>query len=123
MSLVIWANHLMRSALTAMQKTAGVIHDSESLIAVEDAVAPLTEVFRLQNDDELQRAEQLYLRTDNEETHAIILAASRGDELQYITETIPKALVPVNGKPIVLKTIECLREEEGRLICAIWQHC
>ncbi len=59
--LVIWANHLMRSAITAMQRVAKQIHDERSLVGVEPAIAPLEEVFRLQNEAELQRAEAQYL--------------------------------------------------------------
>ena len=60
-AVVIWANHLMRSALASMQKTAREIYTRESLHTVEPAVAPLEEVFRLQNAAELERAEKRYL--------------------------------------------------------------
>jgi phosphoenolpyruvate phosphomutase len=60
-SMVIWANHLMRSSITAMQSVAQQIHLERSLANVEKQVAPLAEVFRLQDEDELCRAEALYL--------------------------------------------------------------
>ena len=60
-SLVIWANHLMRSSITAMQGVAKQIFDERSLVNVEPAVAPLAEVFRLQNEEELCEAEERYL--------------------------------------------------------------
>lgn len=60
-SSVIWANHLIRSAITAMQQTATQIFKSQSLMDVEDTIATLSEVFELQNADELQRAEKKYL--------------------------------------------------------------
>lgn len=60
-SLVIWANHLMRSTITAMQGVARQIFEERSLVNVEPTVAPLAEVFRLQNEDELRTAEALYL--------------------------------------------------------------
>lgn len=41
---------------------------------------------------------------------ALILAAGFGSRLQPITNDIPKALVPVNGKPIIIKQIENLYE-------------
>ncbi len=58
---VIWANHLVRSAITAMQQTAAQIYNSQSLMDVEDNIATLSEVFELQNADELQKAEEKYL--------------------------------------------------------------
>lgn len=97
-SLVIWANHLMRTSLTAMQKTAKTIYDEQSLMNVEDKVAPLTEVFRLQNDKELAEAEALYLTAPNAQTtRAIILAASRGVDLGDLTIDRPKALLKLGN--------------------------
>src|ERR1700750_2403888 len=63
-SLVIWANHLMRAATAAMQSVAKDIHDSETLVNVEDQVATVNEIFRLQNADEYEAAERLYLASE-----------------------------------------------------------
>lgn len=41
---------------------------------------------------------------------ALILAAGVGSRLAPITDTRPKSLVPVNGKPILFKQIENLQE-------------
>ncbi len=60
-SVVVWANHLMRSSLTAMQQTAREIFTRQSLVEVEHRVAPLNEVFRLQDEPELAEAEKRYL--------------------------------------------------------------
>lgn len=60
-SLVIWANHLMRSSITAMQNVARQIYQERSLVNVEPVVAPLSEVFRLQQEEELCSAEARYL--------------------------------------------------------------
>ena len=60
-SVVIWANHLLRSAITAMQKTAAQIYQSESLVQVEHNIASLTDVFELQHCDELREAEKRYM--------------------------------------------------------------
>lgn len=60
-SLVIWANHLLRSSIKAMQETAVRIHTDRSLHAVEKEVVPVKEIFRLQNAAELKQAEKEYL--------------------------------------------------------------
>lgn len=60
-SLVIWANHNLRSAITSMQETTRKIFEDKSLINVEQSVAKLEEVFRLQNAEELEEAEKKYL--------------------------------------------------------------
>ena len=58
---LIWANHLLRSSIAAMQATAAAIFADQGLARVEPAVAPLSEVFRLQNTSELDAAEERYL--------------------------------------------------------------
>jgi phosphoenolpyruvate phosphomutase len=60
-SLVIWANHLMRTSIKAMQLTASKIYNDKSLASVEKEIVPVKEIFRLQNADELKHAEKVYL--------------------------------------------------------------
>lgn len=60
-SLVIWANHLLRSKVTAMQETARLIYETRSLMSVESEVVPVQEIFRLQGAAELKEAEARYL--------------------------------------------------------------
>src|SRR5690606_1908416 len=60
-SLVIWANHLIRSGITAMQQTARKIYEARSLQTVESEIVPVKEIFRLQNAAELKEAEKRYL--------------------------------------------------------------
>lgn len=100
-SIVIWANHLLRSSVTAMQKTARTLKEQEHLLSIEDKVAPVSEIFRLQNAAELQEAEDRYLPKGAEDTCAIVLAASRGSELGELTEHQPKTMVKIQGTPIL----------------------
>ena len=58
---VIWANHNLRSCVTAMQETCRAIQKEESLMSVEPRVASVKEVFRLQDQPELDQAEKKYL--------------------------------------------------------------
>ena len=60
-SLIIWANHLMRASVAAMQRTAATIYAEQSLVSVEPQIVSVKEVFRLQNAQELEAAEDLYL--------------------------------------------------------------
>jgi phosphoenolpyruvate phosphomutase len=60
-STVIWANHLLRSSIKAMQQTAAQIHAEQSLASVEPEIVSVKEIFRLQNAAELKEAEKRYL--------------------------------------------------------------
>lgn len=60
-SLIIWANHLLRSSIKAMQNTAQQIYSERSLLSVEPEIVSVKEIFRLQNADELKQAEKKYL--------------------------------------------------------------
>ncbi|MCC6140858.1 MAG: phosphoenolpyruvate mutase [Nitrospira sp.] len=105
-SMVIWANHLLRSAVAAMQKTARTLKEQEHLLSIEDKVAPVAEIFRLQNAAELQEAEDRYLPKGAEDTCAIVLAASRGSELGELTEHQPKTMVKIQGAPILARIVD-----------------
>jgi phosphoenolpyruvate phosphomutase len=60
-SMVIWANHMMRASIMAMQEVAGRIYADQSLMSVEDQIVSVKEIFRLQNAAELKEAEKRYL--------------------------------------------------------------
>ncbi len=59
-SLVIWANHLLRSSIKAMQQTAAQIYEERSISSIEGQVVPVKEIFRLQDAGELEEAEKQY---------------------------------------------------------------
>ncbi len=109
-SVSIWANHLVRSAAAAMQQTARQIAKEQTLINVEDRIVPVAEIFRLQGDAELEEAEKRYLPGAGQKVSAVILAASRGKELGALTESLPKALLPVGGKPLLYRQVDTLNE-------------
>lgn len=60
-SLVIWANHLLRASIKTMQQTAAQIYQERTISSIEGQVVTVKEIFRLQNAAELEEAEQRYL--------------------------------------------------------------
>ena len=60
-SLIIWANHLVRAGIKAMQQTAAQIFKDQALTSVENEIVSVKDIFRLQNADELKKAEKVYL--------------------------------------------------------------
>jgi phosphoenolpyruvate phosphomutase len=96
-----------------MQKTCETIFKEQSLINIEDKVVSVKEVFRLQNDSELELAEKLYLTVaDADKPRAIFLAASRGAELKELTEDKPKVLIDINGKPLIEQSIDSFYDHD-----------
>ena len=118
-AIVIWANQNVRSAIAAMQETTRRIFTERSVQNVEDGIVPVKEVFRLQNAAELLLAEERYLPKGRASTRAIILAASRGNELGEITAGIPKAMVPVAGTPLLHKLVAQFRAAGIRAITVV----
>jgi len=100
-SIAIWANHMLRAAIVAYQETAEALMAQQTLVAVEDKVVPVKEIFRLQGASELQEAEERYLPKTGEQAKAIVLAASRGSALGDLTANKPKAMVDIQGQPLL----------------------
>ena len=109
-STVIWANHLVRSAATAMQSVAKEIHDSETLVNVEDRIVSVDEIFRLQDAEEYAAAERQYLAGTSNGS-AIVLAATRGRGLEPITADRPKVMLPIAGKPLLRWLVDGFKKQ------------
>ena len=118
-NIVIWANHNVRSSITAMQKTSRRIFEERSVQNIEDAIAPVREVFRLQDADELMLAEERYLPKTPDSARAIILAASRGSEMGDVTAGMPKTMVPIGGTPLLHKLVAQFRASGIRRIAVV----
>ena len=102
-SLIIWANHNLRSSIAAMQDTTRKIYEAENIACVHDEIVSVSEIFRLQGAAELKAAEQKYLPTQGKDVNAIILAASQGD-LGELTRDIPKTLLKIKGSKTILSS-------------------
>lgn len=118
-NLVIWANQNLRSSISAMQATSRRVFEERSVRGIEDAIAPVKEVFRLQNAAELILAEERYLPKVPDSTRAIILAASRGKEMGEMTAVAPKTMLAVGGVPLLHKLVGQLRAAGIRRIAVV----
>ena len=110
-SLCIWANHMVRSATSAMQSVAKEIYQNQTLVNVEDRVASVDEIFRLQDAQEYSEAERLYLAASASARSAVVLAASRGKGLESVTTDRPKVMLPIAGKPLLRWLIDGFKKE------------
>jgi phosphoenolpyruvate phosphomutase len=110
-SAVIWANHLLRASTAAMTAVAEEINTTQTLVDVEDKIAPVSEIFRLQGADEYAQAERIYLTAGRAPRSAIVLAASRGAGLEAVTADRPKVMLPVAGKPLLRWLVDAFKHE------------
>lgn len=110
-SLVIWANHMIRAAISAMQATAANIHATRSLVESEERIASVSEIFRLQGADELVEAEKRYARGGSRPVSAIVLAASRGQGMDELTQSRPKVMLPVAGVPMLRRQVDKFKKQ------------
>jgi len=122
-SLAIWANHLLRAAIVAMRDCAETLYREQSLVSIEDHIAPVREIFRLQGASELQEAEDRYLPQREHAARVIVLAASRGAALGELTKDRPKAMVPVAGKPLLERIVAAYNAAGLKQIVAVCGYC
>ena len=118
-STIIWANHLVRSSITAMRETAGRIYREESLAGIEPDVTSVKEIFTLTDNEELEAAGQRYLpvaslpvfpvEPQRTTVRGIVLAASHGEALGAYTADKPKCMVDLRGRPLLGHLLDTLR--------------
>ncbi|GAB7521964.1 phosphoenolpyruvate mutase [Paraburkholderia sp. 2C] len=110
-SAVIWANHQLRAAVSAMQAVVKDIYENQTLVNVEDRVATVNEIFRLQDADEYSEAEDRYLSASRASGSAVVLAASRGKGLEAVTADRPKVMLPIAGKPLLRWLVDAFKKQ------------
>ena len=108
-SMVIWANHNLRAAITAMRDTSQRIFEDQSLAAIEDGVASVKEIFELAGNSELAEAEARYLASNAVDRRAVVIAASRGSKLGDLTADRPKCMIDVRGQPLLRRLVSTLK--------------
>jgi phosphoenolpyruvate phosphomutase len=108
-SLIIWANHNLRSIIGAMRDTSRRIFETESIADLEGAIPSVKDVFAIQNSQELKEAEDRYLPKPVDHGLGLILAASRGGALEHFTEDQPKSMLDIRGRPLLRRLVDTMR--------------
>jgi len=116
-STVIWANHNLRAAITAMRDASRRIWEDESLHEVEGRVASVQEIFRLVGNAELEAAERRYL-PGRASAAAVVLAAARGD-LGDLTRDQPKCMIDIRGRSLLDRLVSLLSDSGIRSITVV----
>jgi phosphoenolpyruvate phosphomutase len=116
-STIIWANHNLRSAVSAMRETSRRIFEDQSLAEVEGRVVPVKEIFRLVGNAELEAAERRYL-PGKANLSAIVLAASGGN-LGEMTESRPKCMIDIRGQSLLQRLVTSLSNGGVREISVV----
>jgi len=111
--MVIYANQGLRASIKAMDEVFAEIMSEGKLDTVEDRIAPLSTVFELQGMTRMQEEEKIYLRTDEEPTRVIIPAAGAPrcqPSMESLLRDIPLAMLDINGKPLLQRSVETLQK-------------
>ena len=117
-SLVIWANHMIRAAVSAMEDVSRQIYEHEAILDVEDKIAGMKQIFSLQGTDELENANEKYL-SPKSTSSAIILAASRENQLHDLTQDRPKVMLKINGIPLLQRLVTEFRNQSIKHISVV----
>jgi phosphoenolpyruvate phosphomutase len=112
----IFANQSLRTVVAALERNLRILHDTQDLMSVENEIASVSEVFRLQDVQELQQSEERYLPTANKpQVSALVLAASKGDFGDLVKDK-PKAMLRLRGRPILSWQADAFRRQGIRRI-------
>lgn len=90
-STVIWANHNVRAATAAMQRTSDTIFREQSIRSIEPTVCTVKELFRIQGQDQLTADEGRYLAAETSPSTRTYgsehyLVDEHGKRPQYLTD-------------------------------------
>jgi phosphoenolpyruvate phosphomutase len=112
--LVIYANHVLRSAIKAVSETLKILNEKGELSSIEKNIVPLSKVFDLQGMGTLKDNEKNYLKTSMSSTQMLIPAAGSPPKDmtslkkidKFIAKNYPVSLIKIKGKSILEMNIE-----------------
>ena len=109
-SIVIWANHSLRASIKAIQDVTTHLYKKESLKGFENKISNINEVFKIAGNEELYQAEKKYL-SEKRNYNAVVIAASKGEQLQHLTKNKPKCMLDIHGKPLLERLTTTLKKD------------
>jgi phosphoenolpyruvate phosphomutase len=120
----IFANHTLRTIITAVQQNLKILHETSDLMSLEERIAPVSEIFRLQNVAELKRSEERYLpdTAGNAPPRGVILAATKG-EFGDLVKDKPKVMLNLRGKPVLTWHTEAFNKLGIKRIGVVRGYC
>ncbi len=114
----IFANHTLRTVITAVQKNLKKLRETQDLMSIEDEIVPVSEIFRIQDAQELKGAEKVYLPTPKSDVRALVLAASQGDFGELVADR-PKCMLYVKGKPVLTWQVEAFNRQGVKQVAVV----
>jgi len=109
-SIVIWANHSLRASIKAIQDVTAHLYKKENLRGFENKISDIDEVFKIAGNEELYQAEKKYL-SEKRNYNAVVIAASKGEQLQHLTKNKPKCMLDIHGKPLLERLTSTLKKD------------
>lgn len=107
--IAIFANQALRASVVAMRRTLETMRRRRSLRAVERDIAPLSEVFRLVGQPDLERNDLEFVRRFTGAPRAVIVAAGYEKAFWPLNADKPKAMLEIRGKSLLERQVEILR--------------
>jgi len=110
--MVIYANQGLRAAVAGMNEILSQI-SKDGILDVDGKIATMAEIFEIQGMPQMKENEKKYLRTEKGDIKVIIPAAGDASAEESFREKdllkdIPVAMLDINGKTILKRTVENL---------------
>ena len=118
-SMVIWANHNMRAAVSAMRQVSTAIRESESLVAVEEEITPVREVFALTGQAELAAAEARYPQSPAAVPARSCSRPRAARSSARSPSSGPKCMLDVRGEPLLQRLVRTINESGLRDVTVV----
>ena len=105
-SIVIYANHLLRSAYKAMVETAKTILSNQRSFEADPLCAPVRDIFEAVGFLDIKKKDQQEKSSTN--IAVIIPAAGEAPDIQKKIGDLPKAMVEVAGQTLLARQVQAL---------------